>query len=269
MLTPGNIITNGDVAAAVEAVANPAWQEDFDNTGWQTGNPGEPCRGVILCVDVTAEIVAEAVSRECNLIISHHPLLFRGVKCVVPSKGRVENVLTLLIRNGISLYSSHTALDSAPAPYGISHVLASRIGLTDVRPLTTSPGLGAIGTLPEEMTLGAFARQVMKTLGAPALRVSASPQGDRTKVKTVGLCSGAGIEFIDDAIAAGADAYLTSDVKLNWFLDRRDSIILIEAGHYETEHCVREIFAEILGKAFPQLRVIPSETENNPVNYYI
>jgi len=258
---------NRDIVAAIEAVANPAWQEDFDNTGWQTGNPDAHCSGVMLCVDVTSEIVSEAAAKGCNLIISHHPLLFRGIKSVIPSKGRVEKVLTELIRNDISLYSSHTALDSTPAPFGISYAIAENLGLENISPLTTEPGLGVIGELSAPISLKEFAMHVKHALGANCVRLSVPSDGMDCDIRSVALCGGAGIEFIDDAIAKGADLYITSDIKLNWFLDRRDSIKLLEIGHYEAEKCARDIFFRILGNSNTGVPVFKSVTERNPVIY--
>lgn len=264
-MTINNDVTHKTIVDAIEAIAQPQWQDGFDNTGWQTANPDDKTTGVLLCVDVTPEIVDEAKQKGCNLIISHHPLLFRGIKSVVPQKGRVEKTLMQLIANNISLYSSHTALDNAPAPYGVSHVIAAILGLRDVRSLTTEPGAGAVGTLPAPMTLEELARKVKADLNADCVRVGCKEDGLGREVCRVALCGGAGIDFIDNAIEAKADVYICSDVKLNWFLDRRDNIALIEVGHYEAEKCTRNILADILRNV--KVPVIISTTETNPVKY--
>lgn len=258
---------NSDIIQAIEKVADPSWQEDFDNSGLQLGNPGDICSGVLLCVDVTREVVAEAIRLKCNLIISHHPLLFRGVKTITPDKGRVEQMIIELITNGITLYSAHTSLDSAPRPYSVSYVMAEEIGLIDIEPLTSEPGLGAIGILPEPMPLGDFARQVKTSLEAGAVRLSRPVESLGQPVSKVALCAGAGIEFIDDAIKKGADVFVCSDVKLNWFLDRRDLINLIEVGHFEAEKCTKKIFRRILFEAGLNIPVYLSKAEKNPTIY--
>lgn len=260
-----NNVTHKTIVDAIEAIAQPQWQDGFDNTGWQTANPDDITTGVLLCVDVTPEIVIEAVRKNCNLIISHHPLLFHAVKSVIPQTGRVEKVLMELIRNGISLYSCHTSIDNAPAPYGVSYRIAEILGLEEITPLTTAPGAGAKGILPRPLTLRELAERVKERLGAPCVRVSCKGGTADTRVSRIALCGGAGIDFIDDAIRSGAEVYICSDVKHNWLLDRRDSISLIEVGHYEAEKCTRDIFASILRDA--PVPVLISETENNPVIY--
>ena len=141
------------IVQAVEEYAPRALQESWDNTGWQISpqavTSGQ-CSGVMLCLDVTPAVVAEARALGCNLIISHHPLLFRGPRTIDGSTPG-QRALVDAIRAGIAVYSSHTALDSAPG--GVSHHLGTLLGLTDMRPLSPShsdpsAGLGVIGTRP-------------------------------------------------------------------------------------------------------------------------
>ena len=140
-----------EITDALEAYAPPSLQESYDNTGYQAGNPDNEATGALLCVDVTADTVREAVEKGYNLIVSHHPLLFRGVKCVI-GRDRPERVLAEAIRNDITIYSSHTAMDSAVG--GVSWRMAEMLGLKDVKVLVPSrpgaeTGLGAVGDLAE------------------------------------------------------------------------------------------------------------------------
>lgn len=256
-----------DIAAAIEEYAPLTLQESYDNTGFQVGDPGAEAIGALLCVDVTEEIVAEAKRRRCNLIISHHPLLFRGVKQVT-GRDRPERVLARAILEGITIYSSHTAMDSASA--GVSKRMAEKLGLTGVTTLVPTSagadtGLGVVGNLPHRIDVDTFARKVKQAFGTEVLRMSRPRPG--LEVSRVALCGGAAAEFVPEAIAAGAQAYVTADCKLNQFLDHASDILLVDAGHFETEQCTKEIFYDILTDKFPNFAVCYSDTEKNPIIY--
>jgi len=256
-----------EITDAIEAYA-PLWlQEDYDNTGFQVGDPDAEATGALLCVDVTEEIIEEAAGKGFNLVISHHPLLFRGVKCVT-GRNRPERTLAAAIRKGITVYSSHTAMDSAAG--GVSGRMASRLGLEGVEVLVPSrhgngTGLGAVGDLPEPMEVMQFVAKVKEAFGCGMLRMS-RPEGLKT-VSRVALCGGSAAEFIPEAIAAGAQVYVTADCKLNQFIDNASDILLVDAGHFETEECTKEIFWDILTKKFPNFAVCYSDSEKNPIIY--
>lgn len=255
-------ITNRQIIEAIEEYAPLSLQESWDNSGWQVGNPDAECRGALLCVDLTPQILAEASERGCDLVITHHPLIFRGIKSLV-GRDRVTECITEAVRRGISVYSSHTSTDCAPA--GVSIEMARMLGLTDVNPLDAS-GLGAVGNLPEPMLWASFADKVKETFGCAMLRLS-RPSAQDSVVSRVALCGGAGGDFIGDAIAAGAQVYVTADCKHNMFLDRRDEILLIDAGHFETEQCTKALFHRVISEKFPNFAVWKSEAEENPVLY--
>lgn len=254
-----------EIINAIEVVAPLHLQESYDNSGLQVGDVDTECTGVLLCVDPTVDIVREAASLNYNLIISHHPLLFHGVKCVA-GRNRSEQVLAEAIRTDIAIYSSHTALDSSSV--GISRRMARMLGLQNVEVLVpqrpgAAEGLGAVGDLPMPVRSADFAAMVKHTFGSAALRVSAATPD--MQICRVALCGGAASEFVPEAIAAGAQAYVTADCKHNQFLDHADRILLIDAGHYETEHCAMQIFLDILTKKFPTFAVAKAKADRNPV----
>ncbi len=256
-----------NIIAAIESYAPPALQEDYDNTGYQVGNPDAEATGALLCVDVTEAMIDEAKAKGANLIISHHPLLFRGVKCVA-GRNRPERTLAKAIREGVTVYSSHTALDSACG--GVSWRMAQRLGLTGTEVLVPShpgatTGLGAVGDLPRPLAAMAFVSAVKEAFGCEVARISRPAQG--LIVERVALCGGSAAEFLPEAIAAGAQAYVTADCKLNQFLDYASDIMLVDAGHFETEECTKEIFFDILTENFPNFAVSYSDTEKNPIIY--
>lgn len=257
-----------ELIAAIEEVAPLRLQESYDNTGLQVGDPDAEATGTLLCVDATASVVDEAARRGYNVIVSHHPLLFHGVKCVA-GRSRPEVVLAEAIRRGITIYSSHTALDNSSQ--GISHRMARMLGLHDVSTLVPATpggteGFGAVGALARPLSPAEFLELVNSTFHCAALRYSAGYPG--REICRVALCGGSAAEFLPQAIAAGAQAYVTADCKLNQFLDYADRILLVDAGHYETEQCAVDIFSEILTEKFPNFAVATSTAECNPVVGY-
>ncbi len=263
-------VTLADIVGCIEDFASPGLQEKWDNTGWQLCplTPDAPCTGVMLCLDVTPEVVAEASAEGCNLIISHHPLIFKGLKHITGAS-QVERSVISAITGGIAVYSSHTALDSASR--GVSHRLGSMLGLADMSVLDPQPGspetgLGVIGHYPEPIPVADFIRRVKEVYGASVVRRSEGPEG-MERVGRVALCSGSGGEFIGTAIARGADAYITSDTRYHDFVDFGKKILMVDTGHFESEICTKSIFSAIISEKFPTFAVRQSRAEQNPVRY--
>jgi len=263
--------TIADIIQAVETYAPPTLQESWDNTGWQVTPTAitDRCTGVMLCLDITPAVVEEARTRGCNLIISHHPLIFRGLRTITGAT-QGERAVIMAIRSGIAVYSSHTALDSAPS--GVSHELGTLLGLTGMRPLAPSAtdpraGLGVIGTVPGgSMSRSSLIQAVKRVYDAPTVRVTQG-SADNSDIHTVALCSGSGGEFITAAIALGADAYITSDVRYHDFLDHGREIFIVDTGHFESEICTKSIFSRIISQKFPNFAVHMATCEQNPVTY--
>lgn len=254
------------IIGAIQRVAPTHLQESYDNSGLQLGDPNAECTGALLCVDVTPERVDEAVARGYNLIISHHPVLFHGLKQIVGATPQQEVVMRAL-RSGVAIYSAHTSLDNAPG--GVSAVLAQAIGLRYIAPLlpTVSDPMAGSGALAEAVppvTAHQLAEMVKRACSSPVCRCTPPPAGLITRVA---LCGGSGGSMIADAIAAGAEAYITSDVRYHDFLDYADKIFIIDIGHFESESCTKQIFYHIITGNFPNFAVHYSESEKNPINY--
>ncbi len=256
-------MTNRDIITAIEAVCPPECQESWDNSGWQVGSPGADCTGALLCVDVTEAILDEAVAKGCNLVIAHHPLLFRATRQLT-GRNRVERCVAKAFERGISVYSAHTSCDCAVK--GVSIEMAGRLGLQDVEPLMPD-GLGAIGNLAEPKPWKDFLNRVKSTFGVAALRHSIPPAADYV-ISRVALCGGAGGDLLPDAADKGADVLVTADCKLNFFLDDTDRIMLVDAGHFETEQCTKDIFYRAVTEKFPNFAVWKSNVERNPVEFF-
>lgn len=253
-----------DIIDIIESVAPLRWQEEWDNSGLQVGNRNAEIKKVLLATDVTESVVSEAMRLGCDLIISHHPLLFHGLKQVCGQTAQARCVETA-IKNGIAIYSSHTAMDAWLD--GVSGRMAQKIGLTECRILMPAGtedehGLGVIGRLPQPMRLSDLLAQVKSAFDAPMLRYV---PGKTDMIQTVALCGGAGAEFAQAAMEQGAEAFITADVKYHDFLDMAGNIALIDMDHWVSEHFTRDIFKELLNN---HVATIISEEDKSPICIY-
>ena len=237
-----------EIINSIESVAPRSAQEEWDNSGMQVGDTGRDIQSVLLTTDITEAVVTEAVERGCQLIISHHPLLFHGLKQVCGQTPQAR-IVEMAIKHNIAIYSAHTSLDSVVG--GINTRLADKLGITDYRILIPNTqntpmnptGLGVIGRLPAPMSYADFIAHVHDTLDCTYVRYT-RPRNET--IRTVALCGGSGAEFIESAIEQGADVYLTADCKYHEFQDAEGRIGLIDIDHWCSEHHAREIFRDIL-----------------------
>ena len=256
-----------DIVAAIEAEVPLCWQESYDNAGLAVGNPEAEVERLLVALDITEEVVDEAIEVGAQMIVAHHPIIFRPIKRLAWAN-RQQRAIAKAIAGGVALYSAHTNLDSAPAE-GISHKLAEMLGLREVALLETSPhegvGIGVVAEVAEPMKPEQMLAQIKNTLGVEALRHSPI----RCEwVKRVAICSGSGGSLIEAAESAGADLYLSADFKYHDFVDA-DRMILVDAGHFETEICAIDILFDILSKKLPTFALQKSLCTTNPVNYML
>ena len=258
-------ITVAKIAEVIEDFAPKSLQESYDNAGLQVGDPDMPVSAVMLCLDFTEDILDEAIERECNMVISHHPLLFRGLK-EITGADPIQRMVIKAIRSGIALYSAHTNLDSATD--GVSFEMSRMLGMTNVKVLQpvapgTETGLGVIGEIKPTPKME-FLRTVKETFNVKGLRYSEFTP--KLVIKRVALCGGAGASLIKDAITAGADAIITGDVKYHDFTGYGHKILIADIGHYEIELCARQIFSRIIRDKFSELPIYFSAKEKNPIS---
>ena len=261
-----------EIAGALEAWADLSYAESYDNTGLHVGRPDRQVACALVALDLTPEVVAEADRLGADMILTHHPLLFRPPKRILASDLQGRLILELA-RLDITLYSIHTNLDSVTG--GVSFDLARRLGLKDIRFLRpkedSGSGMGAVGELEESLTLEAFLQQLTRSLNTRSVRYTGD---NRAQVKTVAVCGGAGSSLTAAALSAGADAYVTADISYHCFFDvlgadGQPMMALIDAGHYETEHHTEELLCGWLGKRFPKVRFVRTQTQTNPVRTFI
>ena len=248
-----------EIINSIESVAPRSAQEAWDNSGMQVGDTGRDIQSVLLTTDITEDVVNEAVLTGCQLIISHHPLLFHGLKQVCGQTPQAR-VVEMAIKKNIAIYSAHTNLDSVEG--GINTRLADKLGIIDYRLLTES-GLGAIGKLLEPMPYADFIAYVRDILQCTYVRYT---RAKKEIIETVALCGGSGAEFIEQAINQGADAYLTADCKYHEFQDADGRIGLIDIDHWYSERHAREIFKDILAPL--GIQCIISKTDKTPIQVW-
>ena len=244
---------------SIESVAPRSAQADWDNSGMQVGDTGRDIQSVLLTTDVTPDVVNEAVMCGCQLIVSHHPLLFHGLKQVCGQTPQAR-VVERAIKHNIAIYSAHTNLDSVAG--GINTTLADKLGLTDYHFLTES-GLGVIGQLPESVSFLDFIEQIYAKLQCTYVRYT---RPAKPMIQTIALCGGSGAEFIDEAINQGADVYLTADCKYHEFQQADGQIGLIDIDHWISERHARDIFRNILEPL--GLQCIISKNDKSYINIY-
>ncbi|MBP5658720.1 MAG: Nif3-like dinuclear metal center hexameric protein [Paludibacteraceae bacterium] len=251
-----------EIIDIIESVAPRRQQEAWDNSGLQVGDVSREVHSVLLSVDVSEAVVAEAIKEGCDMILSHHPLLFHGLKQLTGATPQ-ERCVAQAIRHNIAIYSSHTSMDKALR--GVSGRMAEQLGLQDIRILVPSPednlvGLGIIGTLPKPVLWSAWLKQVQQVFGADYVRYT---EPVTPTISRVALCGGAGAEFIPDAIAAGADTYLSADMKYHDMQAAAGQIMAVDIDHWISEHFTRDIFAELLRD---KVEVRISQADASPVH---
>jgi dinuclear metal center YbgI/SA1388 family protein len=360
-----------DLLSVLEQAAPFSFQESYDNSGLQIGSPRQEVRRGLICLDVTMEVVREAMDKDCDLILSHHPLLFHPLR-KISGENHVEAIVREVIKNDLAVVSVHTNLDNAFP--GVNHILAEKLGMKDLRVLQarkgqlrklvvfcpsdhaaavrqalfaagaghigdydscsfnmegkgtfragegtdpfvgtrgelhTEPetrietifpawaqakvlaalndshpyeevaydiyplenvydraGSGLSGQLPHPLPAGEFLAMVKKVLGIPVLRHSVCTY--QQMVRKVAVCGGSGAFLLEHAIAAGAGAFITSEVKYNHFFEAAGRILLVDAGHHETEQFAPELLLEILKKKMLNFALLISEVNTNPIQY--
>ena len=259
-----------EITDAIERFAPLALQEGYDNAGLVVGDPEREVGRALLAVDVTEEVLAEAEREGCDLVVTHHPIVFHPLKRLNEAD-YVQRCVARAVRRDIALYACHTNLDSADG--GMSFRLGQLLGLQNMRTLKPNPetvpesGFGIVGELPGRArpTLE-FLRETKRLLNCDAIRYSALC---RETVSRIALCTGAGASMIEDAVAAGADLYLSSDFKYNDFYTPDGRIVAADVGHFESEYCAIALLHDIITKKIATFAVRKSEHSINPVNYLV
>jgi dinuclear metal center YbgI/SA1388 family protein len=356
----------------LEAFAPLNYQEDYDNAGLIVGQPEQEITGAVVALDCLESVIDEAIALQFNLVITHHPIIFKGLKTIT-GKNYVERVILKAIRNNIALYAIHTNLDHVHN--GVNGVISSRLGLKNTKVLSPKAGIlkklvtfcptaqadhvrqalfeagagdianysdcsfnvngqgtfkagpntdpfvgeqgiqhqepevrielifkiqdqrkillalfenhpyeevaydiyplenkmdtvgaGMIGWLPEEMDGRSFLNLVKDRMDAVVVRhTKLLPK----RIRKVAVCGGSGSFLLKDAIAAGADAFVTADFKYHEFFDADEKIVIADIGHFESEQFTSNLLIDIIQEKFPNFAIRLTEHNTNPINYFI
>jgi len=272
-----------EIVSAFEAVAPLALQESYDNSGLIVGEMGAQVSKALLCLDSTEAVVDEAIAKGCDLIIAHHPIVFGGLKQFTGGD-YVQRALIKAIRNNIAIYACHTNLDNVLRG-GVNERIAQQLGFEAervLRPVAAdfgsvagfgrlddsdvfrTAGAGVLCNLHKPVNVLDFLQHVKAKMGVEVVKYT---KCDVEMVSKVAICGGAGSFLIGDALRAGADAFITSDVKYHEFFDAEGKMLLCDIGHYESEKYTIDLFSNILSAKFPKFATIFAGTITNPIDY--
>ena len=254
-----------DIIKVIEDFAPLSIQEGWDNSGLCIGSPEDPVTSVLMGLDCTPELVDEAVACGADMIVTHHPLIFSGLKKISP-EDKVGEAVMKAIKAGISIYAAHTNADKVIA--GVSGAMARRLGLEDVTILDEDgdgTGLGVVGNLPEPMSSQEALAFVKERFGLKVLKSSRPIDGE---VCRVALCGGSGGSLIKAARRSGAQLYISGDISYHNFFTE-DGFMIMDIGHYESEIEIVDILFSLIKKNFPTFAVrITQNIYSNPIFYF-
>ena len=260
-------MTVQDIISAVEEFAPLCIQESWDNSGLIIGRPQDTVSGVMLGFDCTRELVEAAVAAGCNMVITHHPLIFKGIRSI-NEDCPVGAAISAAIRSGVAVYAAHTTADKVRE--GVSGAMAAKLGLQDVTFLEDGPegfGLGCIGNLAKPVSGGDALAMVKEAFGLKIIRSSKPIDGPISRVAVLG---GSGGGEIGLAMRAGAQLYISADISYHDFFVP-EGFMVMDIGHFESEVEIVGILMAQIRKKFPNFAVCiePGLNGSNPVHYYV
>ena len=260
-----------EIIHSLEQWAPLDFQESYDNSGLISGNPSQECTGVLCSLDCTEAVIDEAIAKGCNLIVSHHPIIFKGVK-QLNINHFIGRALIKAISNNISLYAFHTNLDNVID--GVNKSLADQLQLTNRKILAPIPGkfdqngqpigAGIVGELPLETEAGSFLQWVKEKFHLSVIKHTPIINN---QLKTIALCGGSGSFLIDIAKQQKVDCFITSDLKYHEFFEADNQLLLVDIGHGESEQYVPDLIVAYLSIKFPTFAVLRSLVNTQPVTY--
>ena len=257
-----------EVVFALERFAPLPLQESYDNAGLQVGLTEVEASGALLCLDVTPKIVDEAVACGCNLIVSHHPLIFHKLAHIT-DEDEVQITIRKAIENHVTVVSMHTNMDSAQG--GVNHKIAEKLGLNDLRffgKQNTVDGVqggdGVIGEFDEPIAADDLIIMLKRDFDVECVMAN---ELLRRPISKIAICGGAGSFMLDDAITAGADAFITGEMHYHEYFGRNQQIQIAVIGHYQSEQYTNEIFKTIIEDKCPGVECKLTKINTNPIIY--
>jgi dinuclear metal center YbgI/SA1388 family protein len=268
---PASLLVD-DVLGFLRRLAPLELAESWDNVGHLWGDASRPVERVMTCLTLSPDVAEEAIRERADLIVAHHPILFRPVQRLT-HETPAGQMLFALARHDVAVYSAHTAYDNAVE--GINRQLADRLELEAVVPLRAAtrgadhalpdahPGIGRMGRLSHPHTLAEFVARVKEQLGVGELLVVGPLE---SRIERVAIACGAGGEFIDDAIRQSCQVLVTGEARFHACLDARErGLALVLLGHFLSEQPAMRTLAEQIRRRFPALAVWASTAERDPL----
>jgi dinuclear metal center YbgI/SA1388 family protein len=259
-----------DLMEFLESIAPFDLQESYDNSGHLVGDPNMEIQGVLCCLDCTEAIVDEAISRGCNVVVAHHPIIFGGVRRLTGST-YIERTVVKAIKNDMAIIAIHTNLDNV-LTNGVNEKIASRLELEDVNILAPKAsnhtdyetGAGVIGYLRASMNAEDFLQYLKDKMEVSVIKYTDLV---REQVRKIAICGGSGRFLLDRAIEEESDVFVSADFKYHDYFDANNQIIIADIGHYESEKFTIELLYELINENFSKFAAHYSNHNTNPVKY--
>lgn len=245
-----------DIYDYINDIAPYSLQESYDNSGINVCFKEKNVENVMLALDITNEIIDEAKEKNVQLILTHHPVIFKALKNLSDS-----DIAVKLCLNGISAVSAHTNFDSAK----MNDILCEKLGLKQVSPLAVENGtpLGCICET-EEITAKQLAERIKSALDNTVIRYNSIDK----KIKRIAVCSGSGGSFLRNCLAENCDAFITGDVKHDIFIDAHNAgLCVFDAGHFHTENIFCEYMEKVLSERFPGVNFFTADSNKDILSY--
>ena len=257
--------TVADILNFIEGIAPPYMKMDWDNCGLLCGRRNKEVRKILVALDPFRNVVQEAIDQGADLIITHHPLIFRNPLMAVSDNNETGRLVLELMEHGIAAINAHTNLDLAPG--GVNDVLAQTLGLQEIKIINPIDNYGLLrcGTVAEQ-PLSAFLSSVKTNLRCDGLRYVDAGKA----VRKVAVGGGSCADEMLDALEAGCDTFVTADVKYNQFRTAFElGLNLIDAGHFHTENPTMPVLAEKLATQFPNITVEISKNHGDCMKFFV
>ena len=262
----------GEIKEILEDWAPPQYAEEYDNVGLITGNSTTEISGILICLDSLEITIREARARGCNLIVAHHPIIFKGLK-KINGANYVQRTIIEAIKNDIGIFALHTNLDNIVT--GVNKKIADLLQLVHPKILSSKNfsvsgnelvGSGIIGEYPVPIQTHEFLTLLRKNMDLPMIKHT---HLCKDRISKVAVCGGSGSFLISAAIKEKADVFVTADLKYHEFFDADSQIILMDIGHFESEKFTVDLIAEYLLNYLPSHLIHKTNCKTNPVQYFI
>ena len=257
-----------DIYSFFETFAPSSLQEPYDNSGCLLSSEAEFCTGVLFALDLTQAVLKEAIEKKCNLIVTHHPFLFKSFKKIGHFTIQ-DQILRRCIQENIAIYAIHTNLDKIKT--GVNGAWADFFGLKNIEILApevknSEIGLGCVGILPKKMEIQAFLQHLKEKM---ALKVIRHSNLIFKEIQKIAFCGGAGFSLLPQVLAQKADIFITADLKYHDFFSAENQIILVDIGHYESEKHSIMLLHEVFTKKFYNFVAHSTTVDTNSIHYLI